>query len=147
MLLRRQRLRVSRGSGKDQQRREKSGWGTYGYLDMSTRKATCISATAVPIRLYPRRQLYIPLEIENVLLGVPKSKISRGRHSGCGSCEAPLAIVVAADTRDPASDTVRRITQSLRAVLNRMQTPRWIVFVESLPRSVAGKLLRRILKE
>lgn len=31
--------------------------------------------------------------------------------------------------------------------LNRIQMPRGIVFVESLPRSEAGKLLRRILKE
>lgn len=124
------------------------GWGTYGdlgcvdgegYLFLSDRRADLIISGGVNI--YPQ-------EIENVLLassyvedvavvGIPDTDLG----------EAPIAIVVAPDGRNSANHTANRIAEFARSRLNRMQVPRGIVFVESLPRSEAGKLLRRILKE
>lgn len=124
------------------------GWGTYGdlgyvdeqgYLFLSDRRADLIISGGV--NLYPQ-------EIENVLLGCPDVEdvaVVGAPDADLG--EAPLAIVVASDARNEADRTAKQIAEFARGRLNRMQTPRGIVFVESLPRSEAGKLLRRILKE
>jgi acyl-CoA synthetase (AMP-forming)/AMP-acid ligase II len=124
------------------------GWGNYGdlghvdeqgYLFLSDRRADLIISGGVNI--YPQ-------EIENVLLACPDVEdVAVVGIPDADLGEAPLAIVVVADGRVLANDNVKQITQFASSRLSRMQTPRWMVFVDSLPRSEAGKLLRRILKE
>jgi acyl-CoA synthetase (AMP-forming)/AMP-acid ligase II len=126
----------------------KHGWGTYGdlghideegYLFLSDRRADLIISGGV--NLYPQ-------EIENVLrsspdvedvavVGIPDADLG----------EVPFAVVVAASTQTSESAAANRIVEFARSRLTRMQTPRGILFVEDLPRSEAGKLLRRVLKE
>lgn len=135
-------------SEKTKDAKNSRGWGTYGdlgyvdeqgYLYLSDRRADLIISGGVNI--YPQ-------EIENALLGCPSVEdIAVVGIPDADLGEAPLAIVVVTDVRDSVDDTVKQITQFARNRLNRMQVPRGIVFVESLPRSEAGKLLRRILKE
>lgn len=106
-----------------------------GYLFLSDRRADLILSGGVNI---------YPAEIEAVL----------AQHPHVGECavigvkdedlgEVPLALVV---PRGGAADAAS-ILAHCRAHLGRMKVPRAVEFVEELPRSEAGKLLRRLLKE
>ncbi|WP_207536911.1 AMP-binding protein [Sabulicella rubraurantiaca] len=119
------------------------GWATLGdlgsldeegYLFLSDRRADLILSGGVNI---------YPAEIEAVL----------SRHPDVSECavigvkdadlgEVPLALVVPRAHASPDA-----LLAHCRAHLGRMKVPRAVEFVEELPRSEAGKLLRRILKE
>lgn len=105
-----------------------------GYLFLSDRRADLILSGGVNI---------YPAEIEAVLSchpDVSECAVIGVKDADLG--EVPLALVVA--RRDASPDV---LLAHCRTHLGRMKVPRAVEFVEELPRSEAGKLLRRILKE
>ncbi len=111
------------------------GWlDADGYLFLSDRRADLILSGGVNI---------YPAEVEAVLAqhpGVSECAVIGVRDDDLG--EVPMALVVPRGAADAAA-----ILAHCRAHLGRMKVPRAVEFVEELPRSEAGKLLRRLLKE
>ena len=113
------------------------GWlDAEGFLFLSDRRADLILSGGVNI---------YPAEIEAVLLthprvqecaviGVPDSEFG----------ERPRALVVAEDGDDALAGELIALC---RAELAGPKVPRAVEFLDELPRSEAGKLLRRVLKE
>ncbi len=120
------------------------GWATLGdlgwldgegYLFLSDRRADLILSGGVNV---------YPAEIEAVLAQHPdvsECAVIGVRDDDLG--EVPLALVV---PRGDAPDAAAILAHA-RARLGRLKQPRAVEFVAELPRSEAGKLLRRLLKE
>ncbi|MCA3322914.1 MAG: AMP-binding protein [Roseomonas sp.] len=123
------------------------GWATLhdlgwldedGFLFLSDRRADLILSGGVNV---------YPAEIEAVLMAHPR--VSEAAVIGVKDAEfgeRPRALVVA---RDGAGDgaLAEELLALCRAELAGPKQPRAIEFVAELPRSEAGKLLRRVLKE
>ncbi|MCA3364528.1 MAG: AMP-binding protein [Roseomonas sp.] len=123
------------------------GWATLhdlgwldedGFLFLSDRRADLILSGGVNV---------YPAEIEAVLMTHPR--VSEAAVIGVKDAEfgeRPRALVVA---RDGAGDgaLAEELLALCRAELAGPKQPRAIEFVAELPRSEAGKLLRRVLKE
>lgn len=106
-----------------------------GYLYVTDRKGDMIISGGENI---------YPVEVENVLgthpkveevavVGMPDEKWG----------EAPLAIVVKKTEEDLAED---ELVEFCRDKLARFKTPKKVVFIDSLPRNSAGKVLKRKLR-
>ncbi len=124
------------------------GWGTYGdmgrmdedgYLYLSDRRADLIISGGV--NLYPA-------EIENVLsthpsvqdvavVGVPNAEFG----------EEVKAVIQLKTWASPTPALEKSLIELSMARLSRFKCPRSIDFVEALPRTENGKLLRRLVKE
>lgn len=123
------------------------GWATYGdfghldaegYLFVSDRRADLILSGGVNV---------YPFEIETALLrhpAVADAGVIGVRDSDLG--EVPLAIVELRRSVPANAETAQDIVDSCRDSLGGLKLPRRVVFSEPLPRSEAGKLLRRELK-
>jgi acyl-CoA synthetase (AMP-forming)/AMP-acid ligase II len=115
------------------------GWlDADGFLFLSDRRADLIISGGVNV---------YPAEIEAVLMTHPRvSEVAVIGVKDAEFGERPRALVVA---RDTAGDTslAEELLALCRAELAGPKQPRAIEFVTELPRSEAGKLLRRILKE
>ncbi|MDT3670171.1 MAG: acyl-CoA synthetase [Aromatoleum sp.] len=126
----------------------RQGWSTYGdmghvdaegYLYLSDRRADLIISGGVNI---------YPAEIENALslheavedvavIGVP--------HEEFG--QEVKAVVQLREPLRPSPELEQALIEHCRERISRIKCPRSIDFVDTLPRSENGKLLRRVLKE
>ena len=89
-----------------------------------------------------------PAEVESVLLECPKVRdcgvVSRTDADGE---EIPCAFVVLNDTELPNQQTVEKLQAFVAERLTNYKMPREIFFVQSLPRTASGKILRRELRK
>lgn len=123
------------------------GWATLhdlgwldedGFLFLSDRRADLILSGGVNV---------YPAEIEAVLMTHPRvSEVAVIGVKDTEFGERPRALVVARDNAGNAG-LAEELLALCRAELAGPKQPRAIEFVTELPRSEAGKLLRRILKE
>ena len=122
------------------------GWATLGdlgrvdaagYLFLSDRRADLILSGGVNV--YPAEieavLLAHPRVVEAAVVGVPDAEFG----------ERPRALVVARDGGDDA--LAEALLALCRAELAGPKRPVAVEFLDELPRSEAGKLLRRVLKE
>ena len=89
-----------------------------------------------------------PAEVESVLLECPAVRDCGvvSRTDGEGE-EIPCAFVVLADTELPNQQTVGKLQAFVSERLTNYKTPREIHFVQALPRTASGKILRRELRK
>ncbi len=89
-----------------------------------------------------------PAEVESVLLECPGVRDCGvvGRTDPSGE-EIPCAFVVLADSEVPGEKTAARLQGFVAERLTHYKMPREIYFVQSLPRTPSGKILRRELKK
>jgi long-chain acyl-CoA synthetase len=89
-----------------------------------------------------------PAEVESVLLECPKVRdcgvVSRTDADGE---EIPCAFVVLTETELPNQQTVEKLQSFVAERLTNYKMPREIFFVQSLPRTASGKILRRELRK
>jgi acyl-CoA synthetase (AMP-forming)/AMP-acid ligase II len=89
-----------------------------------------------------------PAEVESVLLECPTVRdcgvVSRTDASGE---EFPCAFVVLRDSELPTQQTAEKLQAFVAERLTHYKTPREVHFVEQLPRTASGKILRRELKK
>jgi len=89
-----------------------------------------------------------PAEVESVLLECPLVRdcgvVSRTDTAGE---EIPCAFVVLRDSELPNAQTVEALQAFVAERLTHYKTPREVRFVEMLPRTASGKILRRELKK
>ncbi|HKY90294.1 MAG TPA: AMP-binding protein [Nevskiaceae bacterium] len=124
------------------------GWGTLGdigyldadgYLYLTDRKAHMIISGGVNI--YPQEAenvLYAHPAVEDVaVIGVP--------HDEMG--EEVKAVVQLKATAAPSAALADELIAYCRARLSPVKCPRSVDFVDELPRSEAGKLVKRLVKE
>lgn len=124
------------------------GWATYGdmghvdadgYLYLSDRRADLIVSGGVNI--YPQ-------EVENALARSPRvADVAVIGVPDPDFGEVPKAIVQLSPTQVADRDTAEALLRDCCDELARPKLPRTVVFVEAIPRSESGKLLRRLLKE
>ena len=93
------------------------------------------------INIYPR-------QIEEELMHLPYVKLcavvaKQDVHSG----EIPIAFIVLDDAIDKAEITQAKIKHDLKDRLANFKIPRSFHFVEDLPKTATGKVLKRVLKE
>ncbi len=88
-----------------------------------------------------------PLEIENCLLGhasvVECCVVGKADES---DLVKPMAYVVAAEGYDPGSDLVESLQAHAKGSMAPYKYPRWIEFVEALPKNDRGKIDRRTVE-
>lgn len=126
----------------------KLGWGTYGdmgsldgdgFLFMSDRRTDLIISGGVNI--YPQ-------EAENILLTHPSvedAAVIGIPHEDFGQ---EVKAVVQLKPGHHASDSMaNELVEFCRSQLSRIKCPRSIDFVDELPRSENGKLLKRVLRD
>jgi acyl-CoA synthetase (AMP-forming)/AMP-acid ligase II len=124
------------------------GWATLGdlgwldeegFLYLSDRRADLVLSGGV--NLYPAEIEAVlaqhPAVAESAVVGVPHPDFGEQLH----------AVVVPRDIREAGPALQAALVAFCREHLSGMKVPRSMEFVEELPRSEAGKLLRRILKE
>jgi benzoate-CoA ligase len=89
-----------------------------------------------------------PVEIENALISheavAECAVIGRNDENGL---EKPLAYVVLAAKIQPSAQLDEQLVAHVRAVLPSFKCPRWIQFVEELPKTATGKLQRYKLRK
>jgi acyl-CoA synthetase (AMP-forming)/AMP-acid ligase II len=89
-----------------------------------------------------------PAEVESVLLECPKVRdcgvTSRTDEAGD---EIPCAFVVLHDQEVPSEETAKNLQAFVAERLTHYKTPREVHFVQQLPRTASGKILRRELKK
>ena len=89
-----------------------------------------------------------PAEVESVLLECPSVRDCGvvSRTDGEGE-EIPCAFVVLAETELPNQQTVEKLKAFVSERLTNYKTPREVHFVQQLPRTASGKILRRELRK
>ncbi len=89
-----------------------------------------------------------PAEVESVLLEHPGVRDCGvvGRTNEAGE-EIPCAFVVLRDTEVASKETETRLQEFVAERLTRYKMPREVHFVQSLPRTASGKILRRELRK
>ncbi len=89
-----------------------------------------------------------PAEVESVLLECPMVRDCGvvARIDGAGE-EMPCAFVVLKDSELPSPQTAEKIRAFVAERLTYYKVPREIQFVETLPRTASGKILRRELRK
>lgn len=124
------------------------GWGTYGdmgsldgdgFLFMSDRRTDLIISGGVNI--YPQ-------ESENVLLthaAVEDAAVIGIPHEDFG--QEVKAVVQLKPGCTPSEALAHELAEFCRSQLSRIKCPRSIDFVDELPRSENGKLLKRVLRD
>ena len=88
-----------------------------------------------------------PLEIENCLMAHESVREAAvvGRHDDAGLTK-PQAFVALRKGHDPSRDLAFILKGHVKEKLAPYKYPRWISFVEALPRNDRGKVLRRELR-
>lgn len=124
------------------------GWGTYGdmgsvdsegFVFMSDRRTDLIIAGGVNI--YPQ-------EAENVLLTHPAVEdvaVIGIPHEDYG--QEVKAVVQLKTGYQPSDDLANELAGFCRSQLSRIKCPRTVDFLDALPRSENGKLLKRVLRD
>ena len=93
------------------------------------------------INIYPR-------QIEEALMHLPYIKLAaviakKDQHNG----EVPVAFVELDDGIDPSKITQSKIKTDLKEKIANFKIPRAVYFVDDLPKTATGKVLKRVLKE
>jgi benzoate-CoA ligase family protein len=89
-----------------------------------------------------------PVEIENTLVEHPAVQEAGviGRRDA-DNLEKPMAYVVLAAGQAPSPELARELQDFVRAKIAEYKRPRWIEFVEALPKTATGKTQRFKLRE
>ena len=89
-----------------------------------------------------------PLEVEGVLLEHPAANQCTviGAPDAAG-LEKPMAFVVLNEGYSPSQELERELQEFVRSKIAHYKCPRWIRFVNDLPRTASGKLQRYKLRE
>ena len=89
-----------------------------------------------------------PVEIENTLVEHPAVQEAGviGRRDA-DSLEKPMAYVVLAAGSSPSPELARELQDFVRSKIAEYKRPRWIEFVEALPKTATGKTQRFKLRE
>jgi len=93
------------------------------------------------INIYPR-------QIEEALMNLPYVKLGavigvKDPHSG----EVPVAYVELEEETDRTVVTPNLVKKELKAVLANFKVPKSVIFVDELPKTATGKVLKRKIKE
>ena len=133
---------------KNRESKNKNGWttiGDIGYLDeegylyLTDRKSHMIISGGVNV--YPQ-------EVENFLAVHPKVEdvaVIGIPHEEFG--EEVKAVVIPENQNEAGPELERELLEYCRSDLSSIKCPKSIDFVEHLPRTPTGKLIKRILKE
>jgi len=110
-----------------------------GYLYIVDRMKDIIISKG--INIYPR-------QIEEELMKLPYVKLSAviGVPDD-NSTEVPAAYIELEDEVDPEEITVSQVKKDLKKVLANFKIPKHVHFVEALPKTATGKVLKRKIKE
>ena len=84
-----------------------------------------------------------PMEVENTLLGHPlvaEAAVVAGKDSD--DLVKPKAYVVLKDRQAPGEDTVNELIEYTRSKLADFKRPRWVEFIDELPKTATGKIQR-----
>jgi len=122
------------------------GWGTYGdigyvddegYLYLTDRASNMIVSGGVNIYPEETEQLLAthPLVSDVAVIGVPNEDFG----------EEVKALVILREA-EPSSEVARELIDFCRRNLSPIKCPRSVDFVDDLPRTETGKLLKRVLK-
>jgi acyl-CoA synthetase (AMP-forming)/AMP-acid ligase II len=123
----------------------KDGWfysGDLGYFDekgevhVAERKAECISSGGE--KIYPQ-------EVEEVLLSNPK--VEEVCVIGVPDPEWGESVRVVVKLKEGETATPQEIMDWCRGKVTGYKRPKSVVFVDSLPLTPVGKVLRRVVKE
>jgi fatty-acyl-CoA synthase len=110
-----------------------------GYLYLTDRKAFMIISGGVNI--YPQEiedcLTMHPAVLDVAVIGVPDDEMG----------EAVCAVVQPAPGVEPSPELAAELKEFVRGRIARYKTPRVVDFIDELPRSAAGKLVKRVLKE
>jgi len=89
-----------------------------------------------------------PLEIENCLLAHPSVKECAviGAADPQGLIK-PMAFIVTKEGAKPSEDLSRAIQDYVKSTLAPYKFPRWVKFLDELPKDDRGKIRKRVLKE
>jgi benzoate-CoA ligase len=89
-----------------------------------------------------------PVEIENTLVEHPAVQEAGviGRRDA-DDLEKPMAYVVLAAGQQPSTDLARELQDFVRSKIAEYKRPRWIEFVEALPKTATGKTQRFKLRQ
>src|SRR5213076_3370947 len=89
-----------------------------------------------------------PVEVENTLVEHPAVQEAGviGRRDADG-LEKPMAYVVLAAGQVPTPDLGRELQDFVRSKIAEYKRPRWVEFVEALPKTATGKTQRFKLRE
>jgi fatty-acyl-CoA synthase len=75
--------------------------------------------------------------LDVAVIGVPDDEMG----------EAVCAVVQPAPGVEPSPELAAELKEFVRGRIARYKTPRVVDFIDELPRSAAGKLVKRVLKE
>jgi fatty-acyl-CoA synthase len=110
-----------------------------GYLYLTDRKAFMIISGGVNI--YPQEiedcLTMHPSVLDVAVIGIPDEEMG----------ERVCAVVQPAPGVVPGEELAEELKEFVRARIAHYKTPRVVDFVDALPRSAAGKLVKRVLKE
>jgi long-chain acyl-CoA synthetase len=110
-----------------------------GYLFLTDRKAFMIISGGVNI--YPQEiedcLTMHPSVLDVAVIGIPDEEMG----------EQVCAVVQPAPGVVPSEELAEELKDFVRSRIARYKTPRVVDFVDALPRSAAGKLVKRVLKE
>ena len=89
-----------------------------------------------------------PVEIENTLIEHPAVQEAGviGRRDA-DDLEKPMAYVVLAGGQQPSAELARELQDFVRSKIAEYKRPRWIEFVEALPKTATGKTQRFKLRQ
>jgi len=89
-----------------------------------------------------------PVEIENTLLehGAVQEAGVIGRRDA-DDLEKPMAYVVLAAGQQPSAELARELQDFVRSKIAEYKRPRWVEFVEALPKTATGKTQRFKLRQ
>jgi benzoate-CoA ligase len=84
-----------------------------------------------------------PVEIENTLIEHPAVREAGvvGRKDA-DQLEKPVAFVVLAEGQEPSEQLARELQDFVRSKIAEYKRPRWVTFVEELPKTATGKTQR-----
>ena len=93
-----------------------------------------------------------PVEVENILLQHPAIlECAMVGHVDESNLEKPLAFVVLRPGHDASAELERELQEFVRSKTAHYKYPRWVRFVDELPRTASGKIqrfkLRAMLQE
>ncbi|MGH7776124.1 MAG: benzoate-CoA ligase family protein [Candidatus Dormibacterales bacterium] len=89
-----------------------------------------------------------PVEIENILVEHPAVReVGVIGHRDADGLEKPIAYVVLAEGQVPSQELARELQDFVRARTAEYKRPRWVRFIDELPKTATGKTQRFRLRE